>query len=316
MPSSLNSHSFNTVSFYGNWGKSHFPKQVMIPLTKIGYHSAKDGVLDFESGAHNFTRLFDLAKEIGLYILFRPGPYVNAEATAGGFPGWVTTGAYGALRNNDTRYTNAWTPYFTQISEIISQHQVSNGGNVFIYQIENEYGDQWTNVAEKIPDYPAISYMELLESAARSAGINIPFIHNNPNMNTKSWSKDYGAGVGGDVDIYGLDSYPSCWSCNVAECTGTNGNVPDFTVVDYYDNFQQVSPTQPSFLAEFQGGSYNPWGGPQGGCINTTGPDWVNVFYRHNVAEKVTAMNVYMAFGGTSWGKPSFKLCCRRFQLD
>jgi hypothetical protein len=29
-------------------------------------------------------------------------------------------------------------------------------GNVFIYQIENEYGDQWNNVAEKIPNPPAI----------------------------------------------------------------------------------------------------------------------------------------------------------------
>jgi hypothetical protein len=116
-----------------------------------------------------------------------------------------------------------------------------------------------------------------------------------------------------DVDIYGLDSYPSCWSCNVAECTKTNGNVPGFTVVDYYDNFQQVSPTQPSFLAEFQGGSYNPLGDPQGRCINTTGPGWVNVFYRLNVAEKVTVMNVYMAFGGTSWGKSFLKLCYGRF---
>ncbi|PMD43524.1 glycoside hydrolase family 35 protein [Hyaloscypha variabilis F] len=274
---------FNTVSFYGNWG----------------YHSAKDGVLDFESGAHNFTKLFDLAKQVGLYIFFRPGPYVNAEATAGGFPGWLTTGAYGALRNNDTRYTEAWTPYFTKMSEIVAQHQVSNGGNVLIYQIENEYGDQWDNVAEKIPDPPAISYMELLESCARNAGINVPLTHNNPNMNTKSWSKDYGAGVGGDVDIYGLDSYPSCWSCNVAECASTNGPYVDFQVSEYYANFQQVSPTQPSFLAEFQGGSYNPWGGPQGGCINTTGPDWVNVYYRHNIAQKVTAMNIYMLFGGT-----------------
>lgn len=90
---------FNTVSFYGNWG----------------YHSAKDGVLDFENGAHDFTKLFTLAKEIGLYILFRPGPYVNAEATAGGFPGWVTTGAYGTLRNNDTRYTDAVRVLFPQI---------------------------------------------------------------------------------------------------------------------------------------------------------------------------------------------------------
>ena len=35
--------------------------------------------------------------------------------------------------------------------------------------------------------------------------------------------------------------------------------------------------------------------------VNNTGPDWVNVFYRHNVAQKITAVNVYMAFGGTSW---------------
>lgn len=27
----------------------------------------------------------------------------------------------------------------------------------------------------------------------------------------------------------------------------------------------------------------------------------MNVFYRHNIAEKVSAMNIYMVFGGTSW---------------
>jgi hypothetical protein len=89
---------------------------------------------------------------------------VNAEATAGGFPGWVTTGAYGSLRNNDTRYTDAWTPYFSKMSEIIAEHQVTNGGTVFIYQIENEYGDQWTNVAAKKPDPAAIQYSEFLIS--------------------------------------------------------------------------------------------------------------------------------------------------------
>jgi beta-galactosidase GanA len=229
-----------------------------------GYHSAKDGSLDFESGAHNFTQIFDIAKQVGLYVLFRPGPYINAEASAGGFPGWVTTGAYGSLRNNDTRYTDAWTPYFTKIGEIIAEYQVSNGGPVFVYQIENEYGEQWINPDTKTPNYTAIAYMELLENCARGSGVDIPLIANNPNLNTKSWSKDY-SNEGGNVDIYGLDHYPSCWSCNPAECTGTNGNVPEFTVYDYYTNFQEVAPTQPSFLAEFQGGSYNPWGGPQGG---------------------------------------------------
>jgi hypothetical protein len=226
-----------------------------------------------ESGAHNFTRILDIAKEIGLYVLLRPGPYINAETSAGGFPGWVTTGAYGSLRNNDTRYTKAWTPYWTTISGIIAEYQVSNGGPVFIYQIENEFGEQFTNVTLKTPNPDAIAYMENLERVARSSGVDIPLVANNPNVNTKSWSQDY-SNAGGNVDIYGLDAYPSCWSCNLAECTGTNGNVPDFTVVNYYSNFQQVAPTQPSFLAEFQGGSYLPWGGPQGGwsvfCSFTT----------------------------------------------
>lgn len=78
--------------------------------------------------------------------------------------------------------------------------------------------------------------------------------------------------------------------------------VPDFTVYEYYTNFQTVAPTQPSFLAEFQGGSYLPWAGPEGGCVANTGPNWVNVYYRHNVGQKVSAQNVYMAAGGTNWG--------------
>lgn len=266
-------------------------------------HSARDGELDFETGAHNLTRLFTIAKDLGLYVLFRPGPYINAESTAGGFPGWLTTGAYGTLRNNDTRYTEAWTPYFDTISQIISEHTVVKGGNVFIYQIENEYGQQWTNVARRTPNETAIHYMELLEAAANRSGIDVPTLHNNPNLNTKSWSLDYDINhVGGDVDVSGLDNYPSCWSCDLSECTSTNGNNPDFTLFDYYTPFQQQSPTQPSFLAEFQGGSYNPWHGPRGGCVNNTGPTWVNVFYRHNIAQKATAINLYMLFGGTNWG--------------
>jgi beta-galactosidase GanA len=105
---------------YGNWG----------------WHSPKDGVLDFETGAHDFERLFEIAKDLGLYVIFRPGPYVNAEANAGGFPGWLTTGDYGTLRNNDSRYTDAWQPYMQKMSEVVLPHTVTNGGNVILYQLE------------------------------------------------------------------------------------------------------------------------------------------------------------------------------------
>ena len=95
-------------------------------------------MLDFETGAHNFERIFEIAKELGLYVIFRPGPYVNAEANAGGFPGWLTTGEYGTLRNNDSRYTAAWEPYMQKMSEVVLPHTVTNGGNVILYQLENE----------------------------------------------------------------------------------------------------------------------------------------------------------------------------------
>lgn len=73
---------------------------------------------------------------VPVHLQVRPGPYVNAEANAGGFPLWLTTGAYGTLRNDDPRYAAAWKPYFSRFSEITSKHLVTNGGNVIVYQIE------------------------------------------------------------------------------------------------------------------------------------------------------------------------------------
>jgi hypothetical protein len=67
-----------------------------------------------------------------------PGTYVNAEANADGLPLWLTTGAYETLRNNDTRYTVAWEPYFSKLSQIISEHLITNGGNVIIYQVRSD----------------------------------------------------------------------------------------------------------------------------------------------------------------------------------
>ncbi len=85
---------FNAFSLYVHWG----------------YHNPSPEVLDFPTGAHDFTPILSYAKDTQFNVLFRPGPYVNAEANAGGLPLWLTTGAYGTLRNNNTRYTQAWEP--------------------------------------------------------------------------------------------------------------------------------------------------------------------------------------------------------------
>lgn len=194
---------FTGFAFYSSWA----------------YHAPNNNTVDFSTGARDITPIYELAKELGMYIIVRPGPYVNAEATAGGFPLWLTTGAYGSTRNDDPRYTAAWEPYFAEVSEITSKYQITDGHNTLCYQIENEYGQQWIDdPVDRNPNETAVAYMELLQTSARANGITVPLTANDPNMNTKSWGKDW-SNAGGNVDVVGVDSYPSVsvpMSMNVA----------------------------------------------------------------------------------------------------
>ena len=68
----MKASGFNSVALYFSWG----------------FHSPKRGVYDF-TGIRGIDRLLDMAAEEGLYVITRAGPYVNAELTRGGFPGWL-----------------------------------------------------------------------------------------------------------------------------------------------------------------------------------------------------------------------------------
>lgn len=56
---------FNSVSYYFNWG----------------YHSPKKGVYDF-SGVRDIQKALDMAKEVGLHVISRAGPYISAEVAS------------------------------------------------------------------------------------------------------------------------------------------------------------------------------------------------------------------------------------------
>lgn len=63
---------FNMVSFYVDWA---------LLEGKPGEFRA-DGIFDLEP-------FFEAATKAGIYLLARPGPYINAEVSGGGFPGWL-----------------------------------------------------------------------------------------------------------------------------------------------------------------------------------------------------------------------------------
>ena len=150
----MKANGYDAVSIYVDWA----------------YHSPKPGVYDF-SGIRDMDKFLDIANEVGLYVIARPGPYINAEVDAGGYPGWLTTKA-GTARSNNATYLSYVDEYLSHIDQIIARHQVTNGtGPVVLYQIENEYAG--TNAA----------YMQHLYNKVRADGITVPIFHNDKGRN-------------------------------------------------------------------------------------------------------------------------------------
>jgi beta-galactosidase GanA len=117
----MKASGYNATSIYFDWG----------------YHSPAPGVYDF-SGVRDMDRLLDIAEEVGLYVIARPGPYINAEVDAGGFPGWLTTQA-GRARTDAPDYLAASDEWLGRIDAILKKHQLTDGGgSIVLYQIENE----------------------------------------------------------------------------------------------------------------------------------------------------------------------------------
>lgn len=80
---------FNCVSFYVDWAL----------LEGNPGHYRADGIFALEP-------FFEAAKEAGVYLLARPGPYINAEASGGGFPGWLQR-VNGTLRTSAPSYLHS-----------------------------------------------------------------------------------------------------------------------------------------------------------------------------------------------------------------
>ena len=236
---------FNAVSLYFDWA----------------YHSPRPGVYDF-SGVRDVDRLLSIASDLGLYVIARPGPYINAEVDGGGFPDWLLTQA-GRARSTAPDYLAAADEWLSHIDAILARHQLTDGtGTVLMYQVENEFYDG--SAAGR-------QYMLHLEQKARADGITVPLVGNDNNT--------FNSGVGA-LDVDSPDLYPQGFNCsNPSKWNG----VPDIS----YDH----PAGKPLYSPEFQGGAFDPWGGPgYDKCAQLINDQFANVFYKQNIAVGATAM--------------------------
>jgi beta-galactosidase GanA len=251
---------FNGVSLYFDWA----------------YHSPKAGVYDF-TGVRDVDRLLRMTEELGLYVVVRPGPYINAEVTGGGLPAWLTQ-VPGRARSTDAGYLAAAHEWLAHINPIIARHQLTRGGSVIAYNVENEYA---INVDT--------AYMADLQAQARAAGITVPITHNNCCGGfLANWSSGEGA-----VQIPGVDDYPQSFDCPHPEVWAPWGDGIS----------RRLRDDVPVYAAEYQAGAIDSFNAGYQKCRELTGPNYQKFFYKRNiVASGATMFSYYMAFGGTNWG--------------
>ncbi|MFL6121495.1 beta-galactosidase [Actinophytocola sp.] len=253
---------FNGVSLYFDWA----------------YHSPRPGVYDF-SGVRDVDLLLRMTEELGLYVVVRPGPYINAEASGGGFPAWLKQ-VPGTARTSDPHYTAAYRDWLGHLNPIIARHQVTRGGSVIAYNVENEYA---ANTDAR--------YMQDLQDFARGTGIDVPFTHNQ--CCDASWTPHWAEGLGA-VQIPGVDDYPQSFECQAPETWGPWGEGVT----------ERLSDTAPVYAAEYQAGSIDGNRVGYEACReNLTGPSYMKYFYKNNlIASGATMFGYYMSYGGTNWG--------------
>ncbi|KAJ5184395.1 Glycoside hydrolase family 35 [Penicillium cf. griseofulvum] len=268
----VKSLGFNCVSFYIDWA---------LLEGKPGRYTAE--------GAFALEPFFEAAKEAGIYLLARPGPYINAEVSGGGFPGWLQR-VNGTLRSGDEDFLKATDNYMANVAATMAKGQITNGGPIILFQPENEYSGACCGYE----DFPDGAYMQYVQDQARNAGIVVPIISNDAGTGGHN-----APGTGeGEVDIYGHDNYPLGFDC-ANPSTWPAGKLP----TDFYKIHMETSPSTPYSLIEFQGGAFDPWGGVGfAKCAALLNHEFERVFYKNNLSFRVAILNLYMIFGGTNWG--------------
>lgn len=133
------------------------------------WHEKEEGNIDLIGARCDETDLktfIEYVEEAGLYLLVRPGPYVMAEIENAGLPFWLLEN-YSEIRSLKANgefhpvyelvsylhptYLEKVDNWYREVFNILSPHQIDNGGCIVSCQLDNEVGMfHWVT---STPDY-------------------------------------------------------------------------------------------------------------------------------------------------------------------
>lgn len=244
----LKALGFNTVETYVPWN----------------LHEPQKGTFHFE-GILDLERFLKLAQELGLYAIVRPSPYICAEWEFGGFPAWLLNEP-GRMRSNNPTYLKHVAEYYDVLMEKIVPHQLANGGNILMIQIENEYGSFGEEKA----------YLRAIRDLMIARGVTAPFF-----TSDGPWRATLRAGSMIEDDILVTGNFGSKAKEN-------------FGMMQAF--FEEHGKKWPLMCMEFWDGWFNRWNQE---IIKRDPQEFVN-----SAQEMLSlgSVNFYMFQGGTNFG--------------
>uniref|UniRef100_A0A8C5EWW3 Beta-galactosidase-1-like protein 2 n=1 Tax=Gouania willdenowi TaxID=441366 RepID=A0A8C5EWW3_GOUWI len=145
-------------------------------------HQPERGVFNFHTQL-DLEAYLNLAAELGLWVILRPGPYISAELDLGGLPSWLLRDRSMKLRTTHRGFTEAVNIFFDKLIPKVVPLQFKKGGPIIAVQVENEYGSFAKDQ----------SYMIFIKEALQSRGISELLLTSDNHNTLKS------GGVDGDM---------------------------------------------------------------------------------------------------------------------
>ncbi|WP_197034734.1 beta-galactosidase [Glycomyces sp. NRRL B-16210] len=131
------------------------------------FHETSPGVWDFE-GRRDVGAFLDLAREAGLAVIARPGPYICSEWDGGALPAWLGLEAGLRLRQAEPRFLAQVGRWFDRAMPILAERQWDRGGSVVAVQLENEL--------DFFDTHDRHAYVSALRDMAVGHGVEVPLI--------------------------------------------------------------------------------------------------------------------------------------------
>ncbi|MDR0507255.1 MAG: beta-galactosidase [Dysgonamonadaceae bacterium] len=244
-------------------------------------HEPEEGKFDF-SGNSDVAAFCRLVQKHGMYVILRPGPYVCAEWEMGGLPWWLLKKKDIQLRKQDPYFMERVRLFMSEVGKQLKDLQLSNGGNILMVQVENEYGSYGIDK----------SYIAEIRDIAKSSGFD------KTPMFQCDWSSNF--------ENNALDDL--FWTLNF----GTGANIDE-----QFRRLKEIRPETPLMCSEFWSGWFDHWGAKH----ETRNAEEL-IAGMKEMLDKNISFSLYMTHGGTSFGHwagsnfPGYVPDCTSYDYD